>query len=129
MGNISEKQVGIVLGVMAVLCFSVLSVFEYRVFFGGHSGVWSISFVEPMNESLVFEVLNESSDTEFRYTIFEEKKPIGEGALMVPAESREQLDARTVIRPDAFPLKGKIRIHVKDAGGEEREVFKVVESL
>lgn len=123
--KILENNRGKILVGMAILCFVVLSGFEYAGFFGKHAGVWSVSFDEPMNESLVFAVENKSSSVEFEYAIFEEKRPIGEGVLTVPAESRGEVDARAVIRPDAFPLEGKIRIRVKGAVGGEREVFKI----
>lgn len=129
MRNIFEENMGKILLGIGALCFVVLSVAEYRGLFGRHVGVWSVSFDEPMTESLVFKVENKSPSVEFEYAIFEEKKPIGEGFLTVPSEGRGQVDTRTVIRSDAFPLEGKIRIRVKDAVGGEKYIFKIVESV
>lgn len=124
MNNVQKKS-GFVIGGIFALCFSVLSIAEYRGMHTEYKEAWRISFVDPMSDQLDFTVQNDTVQTDFFYTIFADKKPISEGSFTLP-QNRSKTVSLEELSVDPHSLEGKIRIRIKDATGGEREIFKIL---
>lgn len=122
---IAEKKAAWIFAGIFLLCFVVLSMFEYRAFHDSYAQAWRVAFTDPMGDGLTFEVENDTSSTNFHYTVFSDGRTAGEGDITVPENGTEQFSAENLVGKDVS-LSGRVRIVVENKQGDKREIYKAL---